>query len=94
MVAHRKSASNATQKLPLIIGAFVGCSLLMGLLLYSVSGAHAPSPLAKSNSANAPTVAQEKEENAAQPLEGKRGGESVPVKAKADSGKTGRSSNR
>ncbi len=38
MVAHRRSASNSAQKLPLIIGAFVGGSLLMGLLLYSVSG--------------------------------------------------------
>jgi thiol-disulfide isomerase/thioredoxin len=87
MVAPRRSASNATQKLPLIIAAFVGCSLVMGLLVYSVSGARAPSPLAKSNTANAPTGAQEKEENAVQPLEESEAPKSVSVKAKANAEK-------
>ena len=86
-VARGKSTSNATQKLPLIIGAFVGGLLLMGLLLYSVSGARAPSPLAQSNSANAPIVSQEKEENAAQPQEESEAAKSVPVKAKAGADK-------
>jgi peroxiredoxin len=87
VVARGKSTSNATQKLPLIIGAFVGGSLLMGLLLYSVSGARAPSPLAESNSANTPVASQEKEENAAQPQEESGAAKSVPVKAKAGSDK-------
>jgi hypothetical protein len=82
-VARGKSTSSATQKLPLIIGAFVGCSLLMGLLIYSVSGARAPAPLAESNSANAPNASQEKEENAAQPQEAGEAAKSVSVKTKA-----------
>jgi peroxiredoxin len=82
-----KSKSNATQKVPLIIGAFVGCSLLMGLLIYSVSGTHAPTRLEESNSANASAVAQEKEEDAApSPKEGEAPTSSA-VKTKADSGK-------
>ena len=62
--------SNATQKLPLIIGAFAGCSLLMGLLVYSISGAHAPA---------APPPA----ESSATTNEESTGAESKAVKANA-----------
>jgi len=58
------STWNPKQKLPLYIGAVAGCLLLMALLLYSISGTHAPPPLAESAPGSALAPADEKEESA------------------------------
>jgi peroxiredoxin len=85
--ASSRSKSSASQKLPLMIGAFAGCSILMGLLVYSVSGAHAPSPLTTSPAAaDASALAPEKDESAAVAKVGNDSPEPEATKAKADSG--------
>jgi peroxiredoxin len=61
----RAGRSSSAQKLPLIIGAFAGCSLLMGLLIWSISGTHAPPSLRQPTADNGSATAENQDENAA-----------------------------
>ena len=86
--ASKPPKSSSAQKIPLMIGAFASCSVLMGLLVYSISGAHAPPPLPDSPAGGSSVLADAKEESAAPAKEENETSDPPAAKVKADSGKS------
>lgn len=78
--------STSAQKMPLIIGACAGCSVLMGLLIYSISGAHTPRALPDSPAGGASALAEGTQEGAVAAKEESDTSEPPAAKAKADAG--------
>jgi peroxiredoxin len=87
------STWNPKHKMPLYIGAVTGSALLMALLIYSISGTHAPPPLAESAPGGALAAAEEKEDSASATQDSKGSPAAGEATAKGNGSKTAASSN-